>query len=69
MALPKRKRLATQAEKNKARLAGDSVPTYVFLDGSPAPSDSGSGSSCSSDSSSSYSSDSGGGGCDSGGSF
>jgi hypothetical protein len=74
MALPrgKKRRLATQAEKNRARQNGETVPTYVIVDiATSGSSDSGS-SSCSSDSSSyssSSSSDSGGGSCDSGGGF
>lgn len=74
----RKKRLATESERRKARAQGAQAPTYVFVDdGSTA--DSGtSSSSCSdyssssssssgytSDSSSSYSSDSGSSSCDS----
>lgn len=64
----RRKRLATEAEKKKARQSGQPVPTYVYADtGTPfAGYDSGGSSYCSTDSSSSSSS---GGGCDSGSSF
>jgi hypothetical protein len=66
MALPrgKKRRLATQDEKNKARQNGETVPTYVVVDAvTSGGSDSGS-SHCSPDSSPSPCS-----GGDSGGSF
>lgn len=66
MALRKRKRLATQAEKDRARRNGETVPTYVYVDSSSSYSSSDSGSSCSS-SSSSYDSGSSSSSCDSGG--
>lgn len=69
--MPKKKRLATEAEKRRARATGQTVPTYVYVDAGSSYGSSGT-SSCSShsgSSSSSSSSDSGGGSCDSGGGF